>query len=631
MKMKIMSKISFLTPSEEITELIKKALINICKTEDEVIIETLQFEDIIGQGKKLVAAGVQVIITGGGTYSELCKSIDKIPIINLTVSTNDILYALSKIKDKYKSIYLLLNERILFDQEKCLDMIDKKIFLFRYRGRNDLSALLTKIKIDNESVIVGSGLLAQLADGMMNTVPIIPSTSTILSMYQHARDLAELNIRDNYRLSVLEAILSNIEDGIIFINNSQKIVHANKKAADYLNFSLENIPSLTTLFPDLDTQKMIFPTEAHLIQQGKYTLVARISHFTAYKAKEYIIIVQDVSKIQALEKNVRMKLTQKGLTATYNFDDILTQNKRMMEIIDTAKVIAAHDFPVLIQGQSGTGKELFAQSIHNASERCTGPFIAVNCAALPESILESELFGYVNGAFTGTRKEGKAGLFELAHQGTIFLDEINSMSLQLQSKLLRVLDTKEVMRLGSDYIIPLNIRVLSASNSNLSSDVKNGCFRKDLFFRLNAFTLDLPDLNGRKEDILFLFKKFVAKKQNKPIEKIKLTHELENALLNHNWGGNVRELAGTVEKYLIWRDEDHYKYLFSGTTIAPFPEEKNLITDDLQINLKELNGVVDSIIIQSLLNKGLSKIQVAKLLGISRQTLFNKTKSTKFF
>lgn len=626
-----MSKISFLTPSEEITELIKKALINICKTEDEVIIETLQFEDIIGQGKKLVAAGVQVIITGGGTYSELCKSIDKIPIINLTVSTNDILYALSKIKDKYKSIYLLLNERILFDQEKCLDMIDKKIFLFRYRGRNDLSALLTKIKIDNESVIVGSGLLAQLADGMMNTVPIIPSTSTILSMYQHARDLAELNIRDNYRLSVLEAILSNIEDGIIFINNSQKIVHANKKAADYLNFSLENIPSLTTLFPDLDTQKMIFPTEAHLIQQGKYTLVARISHFTAYKAKEYIIIVQDVSKIQALEKNVRMKLTQKGLTATYNFDDILTQNKRMMEIIDTAKVIAAHDFPVLIQGQSGTGKELFAQSIHNASERCTGPFIAVNCAALPESILESELFGYVNGAFTGTRKEGKAGLFELAHQGTIFLDEINSMSLQLQSKLLRVLDTKEVMRLGSDYIIPLNIRVLSASNSNLSSDVKNGCFRKDLFFRLNAFTLDLPDLNGRKEDILFLFKKFVAKKQNKPIEKIKLTHELENALLNHNWGGNVRELAGTVEKYLIWRDEDHYKYLFSGTTIAPFPEEKNLITDDLQINLKELNGVVDSIIIQSLLNKGLSKIQVAKLLGISRQTLFNKTKSTKFF
>lgn len=231
MKMKIMSKISFLTPSEEITELIKKALINICKTEDEVIIETLQFEDIIGQGKKLVAAGVQVIIAGGGTYSELCKSIDTIPIINLTVSTNDILYALSKIKDKYKSIYLLLNERILFDQEKCLDMIDKKFFLFRYRGRNDLSSLLKKIKTDNESVIVGSGLLAQLADGMMNTVPIIPSTSTILSTYQHARDLAELNIRDNYRLSVLEAILSNIEDGIIFINNSQKIVHVNKKSS----------------------------------------------------------------------------------------------------------------------------------------------------------------------------------------------------------------------------------------------------------------------------------------------------------------------------------------------------------------------------------------------------------------
>lgn len=623
-----MSKIAFLAADDAVASLIKKSLANILAPDDEVMITPLQFADILSQGRQLVNEGVQVIVTSGGTYSDLCRAIDAIPIIQLSVSTSDILYTLGKIKHTDQHIYLLLNERVLFDHEKCRDVIDKEVTLFRYNGKYELSALIEQLSADQNGVIVGSGLVQRLTGKTVNTIAIMPSESTIISVYQYARDLAQLNSRDNYRVSVLEAILSNIDDGIVFVNSKKKIVHINERAAEFLDLKKGQMPSLKALFPDLSTVEMAFPVAEHLIYRGNYTLVAHVSNFSANHTKEYIIVLKDVSKLQALENSVRVKLTQKGLTAAYTFADIHTKNKTMKEIINTAKTISDYDFPVLIQGESGTGKELFAQSIHNASLRGNGPFIAINCAALPENILESELFGYVAGAFTGARKEGKAGLFELAHQGTIFLDEINSMSLHLQSKLLRILDTKEVMRLGSDYIIPLNIRILSASNSNLAEEVRNGRFRKDLFFRLNAFTLKLPRLSERKEDIVYLFRLFVAKRQNKRPEDIRLDDELEALLSRHNWWGNIRELAGASERYLIWGNKDHYTYLLNDPAgEQPSLSAGSLIGDDLQINMKELSSTIDSLIFQSLLDKGLSKTQVAKLFGISRQTLFNKLKN----
>lgn len=202
-------------------------------------------------------------------------------------------------------------------------------------------------------------------------------------------------------------------------------------------------------------------------------------------------------------------MSRTGLVAAHHFEDIKTCDEKMKSVIETAKVMATYEAPVLIQGQSGTGKELFAQSIHNYSMRHKGPFVAVNCAALPSDLLESELFGYVGGAFTGARKEGKAGLFELAHTGTIFLDEINSMSANIQSKLLRVLETKEVMRIGSDFVIPLDIRIISAANQDVVKEVSQEKFRNDLFFRLNTLTLNLPTLDDRPSDIIYLFALFM--------------------------------------------------------------------------------------------------------------------------
>ena len=215
-----------------------------------------------------------------------------------------------------------------------------------------------------------------------------------------------------------------------------------------------------------------------------------------------LLTLRDVTKIQELEKNLRFQLSKRGLTAKYHFDDILTREDSMRRLIQWAQDCAQSDNTVMIYGESGTGKELFAQSIHNASARRDCPFVAVNCAALTESLLESELFGYEAGAFTGARKDGRAGLFELAHRGTLFLDEINSMSLSTQAKILRVIEQKEVMRLGSDYIIPLDVRIITAANENLVQMVQRNAFRRDLFFRLNVLEVRIPPLNQRPRDIL---------------------------------------------------------------------------------------------------------------------------------
>ena len=379
------------------------------------------------------------------------------------------------------------------------------------------------------------------------------------------------------------------------------------------------------MFPDIHGTKS--PThyfKEKILNYPPYTLVANASSFEFDKENNYILNIRDVTELQRLENNVRFKLAKTGLTAKHNFRDIQTKDPAMTALIDTAKTISAYSAPILIQGESGTGKELFAQSIHNTSPRRHGPFVAVNCAALPPDLLESELFGYVGGSFTGARKEGKAGLFELAHNGTIFLDEINSMSANIQSKLLRVLENKEVMRIGSDYVIPLDIRIISASNSDIIHEIAEGNFRKDLYFRLNTLTLSLPSLNERKKDIVFLFHYFLEHYTGRSITAADVPQKLKIALENHHWWGNIRELQSVALRYHIFSEQSDptYQYLFDNTESTQAPEA--IVNKELHIDMKQLQHSVEQIVIDDLLQQGYTRLQIAKILNVSRQTLFNK-------
>ena len=318
------------------------------------------------------------------------------------------------------------------------------------------------------------------------------------------------------------------------------------------------------------------------------------------------------------------------MTADHTFADIQTHNKHMKQLIHTARVMAAYDAPILIQGESGTGKELFAQSIHNASNRRNGPFVAINCAALPPDLLESELFGYVGGAFTGARKEGKAGLFELGHTGSIFLDEINSASANIQSKLLRVLETKQVMRIGSDSVIPLDIRIISASNADIIGEIKAGRFRKDLYFRLNTLSLKLPELDERPEDIPYLFCQFLSAAAHQEYTEKDLPNTLLTALVSHHWWGNIREIRSTALRYYIYgmqQDTADFSFLFDEE--EPFVSEKTPHLVDprsLRLDMKQAQHTFQQLVINDLLAQGYTKTEIASMLNITRQTLFNRLK-----
>jgi|GEM_PF-23578 len=287
---------------------------------------------------------------------------------------------------------------------------------------------------------------------------------------------------------------------------------------------------------------------------------------------------QDVRALQNDEQNVRMKLAEKGLVAKHHFEDIIGESPKLKRAVRMAKRFASADVTVLIHGETGTGKELFAQSIHNASPRAGGPFVAVNCGALPKDILEAELFGYAEGAFTGARKGGKMGLFEMAHNGTIFLDEIGEMPMETQVQLLRVLQEREIRRLGSDRVTPVNIRVIAATNRNLLDEIKRGTFRQDLFFRINVLNIEVPPLRERREDIAPICENLLSQLMPCGPEEKRLLSQVLQERRDYGWPGNVRQLFNLAERLYVLRtqgeDPEFIKTVLRSFSMEPGPEEE---------------------------------------------------------
>lgn len=327
-----------------------------------------------------------------------------------------------------------------------------------------------------------------------------------------------LDMIQNY-FCLNEFITMNYRSGIISFTKSGIITNYNPMAEKILGFRGETIigENILTLFPQPSIQE-------------------KINNMRPLQKKQIKINGDDILiKITMDEANV----------AKYYFSDILTKNEHMKKVIKIAEMNAKTDSSVLITGESGTGKELFAQAIHNASDREGNPFVAINCAAVPENLLESELFGYEEGAFTGARRGGKIGLFELAHSGTLFLDEIGEMPIGLQARLLRVLQEKEIVRIGGDRVIGVDVRIISATNRKLDDLVKNNKFRLDLYYRLNIIPLKIPPLRDRKEDIPLLAAAF--KKQLHA--NFQITDRAMKRLQQYHWDGNIRELRNYIEYF----------------------------------------------------------------------------------
>ncbi|HHV61280.1 MAG TPA: sigma 54-interacting transcriptional regulator [Firmicutes bacterium] len=347
-----------------------------------------------------------------------------------------------------------------------------------------------------------------------------------------------------------------------------------------------------------------------------------------------VVTFLDIGRIQSLEAKARKELATRGLVARVNFSDIIGSSGVMLRLIETARRYSQVDAPILICGETGTGKEMFAQAIHNASPRAGGPFVAVNCAALPESLLESELFGYVEGAFTGARRQGKLGLFELAHRGTIFLDEVSEMPLSVQARFLRVIQEKEVIRLGDDKVIPVDIRIIAATNRDLEALVQEGKFRRDLYYRLDVLNLTLPPLRERgREDIRACLEYFMRKCELRLGHPLKmLSPEDMEAVLNYRWPGNIRELENFVERLgALANPEDGS--VPAGLVKSMLSCNNALGDGDLRESnegrARSLREVELEAIERALRECGGNKRKAAALLGISQTTLWRRLKTAK--
>jgi len=333
------------------------------------------------------------------------------------------------------------------------------------------------------------------------------------------------------------------------------------------------------------------------------------------------------------EPEKRNKEDRQGLIARYHFHDIIGESNVIRETIREARKYALSEATVLITGESGTGKELFAQSMHNESPRKNGPFVAVNCAALPEALLESELFGYEEGAFTGARKGGKQGLFVLAHRGTILLDEIGDLSPTLQARLLRVLQQREVMPLGGQRVIPIDVRVISATNRNLLEAVEKGAFRVDLFYRLNVLHLHIPPLRSRPEDLpllfMYFYRRLIGGKDN---DIIRLTTEILEELKSYTWPGNVRELEGLVERYVALGETDEAGFSTLRKLIQNLKRHADELSTSsenkpvLKVRLGNMEDMERQIIEQAARITDGNKSHLARIFGLSRTTLWRKLK-----
>jgi transcriptional regulator with PAS, ATPase and Fis domain len=330
-----------------------------------------------------------------------------------------------------------------------------------------------------------------------------------------------------------------------------------------------------------------------------------------------------VKKSQKLINEIR-----KNRSAKYDFTDIIGNSFQAKRTKEIAMLSAKSNSSVLIIGESGTGKELYAQAIHNASDRSDKPFVAINCAAIPSNLLESSFFGYEKGSFTGALKEGQSGFFEQANGGTLFLDEISEMQYDLQSKLLRVIQEREVKRIGSDKAIPLDIRIISATNKDLNTLINKNEFRMDLFYRLNVIDINLPPLRLIKEDIP-LISSYYIKKLSSSMGKLIEGFEPEalDALSNYNWPGNVRELINVIEKSFIINSDSNFIKLEHLPERIRVSEKFDF---DSEKNNKSLDKIVqeyEKIVIEETLKKcNNSRVDAAKKLGISTTTLWRKMK-----
>ncbi len=632
--------IAFIAPYKKMGELFSE----ICQEYNiNIIIKIGDLEEGARQAVELEEQGtIDVVISRGGTAIAIKKKVTNLPVVEVQVSGFDLIRVLHQARQETNKVAIVGFYPFTYGIKDLGEIMNVNLKILTlnenwYEYPLYIEKKLKEIKMQGYNWVVGDNISVKVAKQLgMNALLIKSGKEALMQSILEAERVAEVRKRELEKTKRIKSIIDFAYEGIITVDQKDVIDTFNPQAVKIFGREAYRIigKNVNKMFPEFDFSKITKigqKIEGKIWTVGDIKIVANIIPIKINnEIVRTVITFQKVSQVQKIEQKIREKLYLKGNVAENTFNDIIGQSQIFRNLKEEAKNYAQIDSPVLLYGETGTGKELFAQAIHNYSPRRNKSFVAFNCAALTESLLESELFGYVRGAFTGAKKEGKMGLFEQAHEGTIFLDEIGEISQNIQARLLRVLQEHKVRRLGDDKVIPVDLRIIASTNKKLIQSVKENKFRDDLYYRINVLNLDIPSLRERKEDISLLVNFFIKKygyKFKKIVEDI--SEEGMQILENYDWPGNIRQLENIIERLLVRTKKSFIttnlikeimKLQYEGGIIDNYQKQDKL-NYTLSGNLEDIEKTVIEEVIKE--EKG-NKAAVARRLGISRTTLWRK-------
>ncbi|WNS78698.1 sigma 54-interacting transcriptional regulator [Domibacillus sp. DTU_2020_1001157_1_SI_ALB_TIR_016] len=575
----------------------------------------------------------RVIISRGGMAKSLRK-MQELPVIDVPVTPADILKSISAVaRSGYKKIAIITPANILSKPSRVMELSDQLQLIFVTDADGSIENVVKRL-IEDEKVeaIIGDRVSAQIAlQHHVHSHLLKSSEESVLTALDTATNVLRAQTSERTKTKEMQSILDVIHEAVLTIDPDGIIKVYNDAAKRIFGFPQDiagrkysdcfTDPVLLNVIEEKKEERQML----HTLANGKKIVIHHIPIYIDSIFQGSVGIYQEISKIQNMELNIRKRLNDRGLTAKNTFDDFVTTNTEMKQVVTEARSYAQSEATILVYGETGTGKELFAQSIHNASKRNKGPFVSVNCAALSENLLESELFGYVEGAFTGAIKGGRPGLFELAHGGSLFLDEIGEISLPFQAKLLRVLQEKEVRRIGGDRIIPIDVRVICATNKPLFDLTQEGLFREDLYYRLSVLELSLIPLRDRKEDIIPLAISFLkAEMQRENRVLVWENTDVFLPLIDHQWLGNARELQNAIHRLVICTPEGTITQDLVSQIIQSI-KKKQKTAQKLEVEISTDFRKMETDIWRKLLNQyDGNKERLCEVYNISKTTLWRK-------
>ncbi|WP_144141855.1 propionate catabolism operon regulatory protein PrpR [Paraburkholderia sp. BCC1884] len=592
------------------------------------------------------AGSVDVVLAAGSNGAYLREHLN-VPVVMVKVNGFDVLSAITRATATWPGaqIGLVLHETISHELADLNALLKVGLKQRAYRSIDEVRLAVGNLAAEGCSVIIGPGMACDVAQQAGLESVFLYSLGAVEEAFERSVELAQVSRQKESKRVRLNTIVAHLRDGVAAFDDAGRVEAVNPAMLDLLGLQRDDdVPAQVAraVGPLLrETLQHDQPIEERIEQIGGRALIVNCVPIMEQGARSgSVVTVQDALVAQRIDRSLRTSQRPRHLVARHQLDDLVGGSAPLERVRRLARAGAAHDATVLLTGESGTGKELVAQGIHNASRRRGNPFVAFNCAALPEGLIESELFGHEEGAFTGARRGGKPGLFEIAHTGTIFLDEIGEMPAALQSRLLRVLQEREVMKLGSGRATPVDVRVIAATHRDLDALVEQGAFRADLYFRLNLLQIELPPLRERRGDLEQLARHLLMRSASQyglsaaNLERVLVF--LAPLFDGYGWPGNVRELENLLARAAIYLgDPDEAGQDWQ----AVFPEfgRMNRTTAALRSSTGAPNGAdADSAarvtptrenVLRALERAGGNRAAASRALGIGRTTLWRLMKT----